>query len=49
MRTVGLCHSVQHTAGELPLDEIRDLVDALLEAHGDRVPPLATGPLQRAG
>jgi alpha-galactosidase len=38
-----------HTAGELPLDEIRDLVDALLEAHGDWVPPLATGPLQRAG
>jgi alpha-galactosidase len=30
-----------HTAAELPLDEIRTLVDALLEAHGDRVPPLA--------
>jgi alpha-galactosidase len=38
-----------HTAGELPLDEIRDLVDALLEAHGDWIPPLATSPLQRAG
>ena len=38
-----------HTAGELPLDEIRDLVDALLDAHGDWIPPLATGPLQRAG
>jgi alpha-galactosidase len=38
-----------HTAGELPLDEIRDLVDTLLEAHGDWIPPLATGPLQRAG
>jgi alpha-galactosidase len=30
-----------HTAGELPLDEIARLVDALLEAHGDFVPPLA--------
>jgi alpha-galactosidase len=30
-----------HTAAELPLDEIRALVDALLDAHGDRVPPLA--------
>jgi alpha-galactosidase len=29
-----------HTAAELSLDEIRDLVDALLEAHGDWVPPL---------
>jgi len=38
-----------HTAGELPLDEIRALVDALLEAHGDWIPRLATGPLQRAG
>jgi alpha-galactosidase len=32
-----------HTAAELPLDEIRALVDALLEAHGDRVPPLRAG------
>ncbi len=32
-----------HTAAELPLDEIRALVDALLEAHGDRVPPLRGG------
>jgi alpha-galactosidase len=30
-----------HTAGELPLDEIRQLVDALLEAHGEWIPPLA--------
>jgi alpha-galactosidase len=29
-----------HTAGELPLEEIRELVDALLEAHGDWIPPL---------
>jgi alpha-galactosidase len=29
-----------HTAAELPLDEIHELVDALLEAHGDLVPPL---------
>ena len=30
-----------HTAAELPLAEIRTLVDRLLEAHGDLVPPLA--------
>ncbi len=30
-----------HTAAELTLDEIHDLVDALLEAHGDLVPPLS--------
>jgi alpha-galactosidase len=29
-----------HTAAELSLDEIHDLVDTLLEAHGDLVPPL---------
>jgi alpha-galactosidase len=29
-----------HTAAELPLDEIADLVDALLDAHGDWIPPL---------
>jgi alpha-galactosidase len=29
-----------HTAGELPLDEIAQLVDALIEAHGDWIPPL---------
>ena len=29
-----------HTAAELSLAEIRDLVDALLEAHGDWIPPL---------
>ena len=29
-----------HTAAELDLDQIRDLVDALLAAHGDWVPPL---------
>jgi alpha-galactosidase len=38
-----------HTAGELPLEEIRDLVDALLEAHGEMIPPLAAAPLARAG
>ena len=30
-----------HTASELPLDEIRSMVDALLEAHGDWIPPLS--------
>jgi alpha-galactosidase len=30
-----------HTAAELPLDDIRELVDELLEAHGDLVPPLS--------
>src|SRR5262249_30185474 len=30
-----------HTAAELPLDEIRTLVDDLLEAHGAWVPELA--------
>lgn len=30
-----------HTAAELDLDQIWALVDALLEAHGDWVPPLA--------
>jgi alpha-galactosidase len=29
-----------HTAAELSLDEIHDLVDALIEAHGDFIPPL---------
>jgi len=29
-----------HTAAELDLDQIHDLVDALLEEHGDWVPPL---------
>jgi alpha-galactosidase len=29
-----------HTAAELSLDETHELVDALLEAHGDLVPPL---------
>jgi alpha-galactosidase len=29
-----------HTAAELPLDEIADLVDTLLDAHGDWIPPL---------
>jgi alpha-galactosidase len=33
-----------HTAGELPLDEIAALVDALLDAHGDWIPPLAPEP-----
>ena len=30
-----------HTGAELTLDEISRLVDALLEAHGDWIPPLA--------
>jgi alpha-galactosidase len=29
-----------HTAAELPLGEIAELVEALLDAHGDRIPPL---------
>jgi alpha-galactosidase len=32
-----------HTAAELSLDEIHALVDDLLEAHGDRIPPLRGG------
>jgi alpha-galactosidase len=28
-----------HTAAELPLDEIAALVDALLDAHGEWIPP----------
>jgi alpha-galactosidase len=30
-----------HTAAELTLDEIYALVDELIEAHGDYIPPLA--------
>jgi len=30
-----------HTAAELPLDEIAALVDALLDAHGEWIPPPA--------
>jgi alpha-galactosidase len=30
-----------HTAAELSLDEIHELVDELLAAHGDLVPALA--------
>jgi len=30
-----------HTAAELSLEEIHQLVDDLLEAHGDLVPPLS--------
>jgi alpha-galactosidase len=30
-----------HTAAELPLGDIRELVDAMLEAHGERVPALS--------
>jgi len=29
-----------HTAAELDLDQIHDLVDALLAAHADWIPPL---------
>jgi alpha-galactosidase len=36
-----------HTAAELSLDEIVRLVDELLDAHGDSVPPLA--PVSRSG
>jgi alpha-galactosidase len=32
-----------HAAAELPLDEIAALVDALLDAHGEWIPPLAPG------
>jgi alpha-galactosidase len=34
-----------HTAAELPLDEIAQLVDDLIEAHGDRIPPLTRDPV----
>ncbi len=30
-----------HTAAELDLDQIHDLVDALVDAHGDWIPPLS--------
>jgi alpha-galactosidase len=30
-----------HTAAELDLDQIHDLIDALLAAHGDWIPPLS--------
>ena len=33
-----------HTAGELPLEEIARMVDALLDAHGDSIGPLARAP-----
>ena len=32
-----------HTAAELSLDEIRSLVDDLLDAHGDWIPNLKPG------
>jgi len=38
-----------HTAAELSLQEIRDLVDALLEAHGDWIPRLARSVAVPAG
>jgi alpha-galactosidase len=39
-----------HTAAELPLDEIAQLVDDMLDAHGDWIPPLAgAGEEQRLG
>ena len=34
-----------HTAAELSLDEIAALVDDLLAAHGDWIPPLAGSPV----
>ncbi len=36
-----------HTAAELPLDEISRLVDDLIEAHGDWIPPLASDTRER--
>jgi alpha-galactosidase len=36
-----------HTAAELPLDEIAVLVDELLDAHGEWVPPLARREYER--
>jgi alpha-galactosidase len=39
-----------HTAAELPLDEIAQLVDDMLDAHGDWIPPLTVaGEEQRLG
>jgi alpha-galactosidase len=38
-----------HTAAELSLEEIRDLVDALLEAHGEWIPPFADTPAAPVG
>jgi alpha-galactosidase len=35
-----------HTAAELPLDEIAQLVDDLLDAHGEWIPPLSSSPRQ---
>lgn len=37
-----------HTAAELDLDQIRDLVDDLLEAHGEMIPAPLRGPTRRA-
>ena len=37
-----------HTGAELSLDEIRSLVDDLLEAHGDWIPPFAAEAAGRA-
>jgi alpha-galactosidase len=34
-----------HTAAELPLDEIARLVDDLIDAHGDWIPPLTDDPV----
>jgi alpha-galactosidase/6-phospho-beta-glucosidase family protein len=38
IKTVGLCHSVPHTAAEWPLDAIWKMFDELIEAHGDWLP-----------
>ena len=38
-----------HTAAELDLDQIWDLVDDLLVAHDDLLPDWARGPVKRAG
>jgi alpha-galactosidase len=38
-----------HTAAELSLDEIAELVDALIEAHGEWIPPLVRSSVGDAG
>jgi hypothetical protein len=46
-----VCHAAMleaHAAAERRFDEIRALVDALLKADGDWLPPLAAGALARA-
>jgi alpha-galactosidase len=35
-----------HTAAELPLDEIRRMIDELLDTHGDAISPLTAAGTQ---